>query len=192
MTKPKESDLRYIKGVLKGDSKILEEIYEKYGAAIFKMVTNNKGTTDDVQDVIQEAIIIVYKNVKKKDFKLTSSFFTYFYAICRNVWRKILKQNTKHTVTFIDNLELIDDTNIEQAIIKRERHKLYLKKLNELSASCRQILELQMAGKRMKEIVVIMGFKSEGYARKRKFQCKENLLKKIKQDDRFLELTQQQ
>ena len=190
MTKPKESDFRYIKGITEGSSKILEEIYEKYGDAILKMVTNNNGSIDDTRDVIQEGIIVIYKNAKKDSFKLTSSFFTYFYAVCRNVWRKFSKENTKHTVTFIDNLELIDDTNIEQAIIKRERHQLYLKKLNELSASCRQILELQMAGKRMKEIVTIMGFKSEGYARKRKFQCKENLLKRIKKDVRFLELTQ--
>lgn len=190
MTKPKESDFRYIKGISEGNSKVLEEIYAKYGDAIFKMVTENKGTANDTQDVIQESIIIIYKNSKKADFKLTSSFFTYFYAICRNIWRKKIKQNIKHTVTFIDNLELIDDTNIERAIIKRERHQFYLQKLSELSASCRQILELQMSGKRMKEIVVIMGFKSVGYARKRKFQCKEKLLNKIKQDVRFAELTQ--
>lgn len=190
MTKRKESDLQYIKGVLEGDSKILEEIYKEFGDAIFKMVVNNKGTTDDVQDVMQEGIIIIYKNAKKDNFRLTSSFFTYFYAICRNVWWKILKQNTKHTVTFIDQMELIDDTNIEEAIIERERHQFYMKKLSELSASCRQILELQMSGKRMKEIVKIMGFKSEGYARKRKYQCKENLLSRIKQDVRFAELTQ--
>ncbi len=190
MATPKESDLRYLKGILKGNSKVLEEIYEKYGAAVFKMVTTNNGTINDVKDVMQESIIIIYKNTKKDSFKLTSSFFTYFYAVCRNVWLKILKENTKHTVTFIGDLELIDDTNIEQSIIKRERHQFYLKKLSELSASCRQVLELQMAGKRMKEIATIMGFKSEGYARKRKFQCKENLLNRIKQDVRFTELTQ--
>jgi len=62
-----------------------------------------------------------------------------------------------------------------------------LDKLKEISAGCRQVLELYTQGKKVKEIAKIMGFKSEGYARKRKFKCKEQLINRIKQDSRYEE-----
>ena len=178
----------YLKGLITGDNQILREIYSKYSSAIASMVQRHKGTAEDARDVMQEGLIVVYKKAQDKDFKLTGSFLSFFYAVCRNIWLKTLSNRKLSRVTIEDTLELIDEASVEQAMVTRERHQLYLKKLKELSASCQQILQLHIQGKKIKEIVKIMGFSSEGYARKRKHNCKEKLLNRVKQDALFLEL----
>lgn len=177
----------YIKGIASSDTRILEEIYQKYSKAIIKLVLDNNGTTDDAKDVIQESLIVIYKKSQDKDFQLTSSFLTYFYSIAKHVWWKMLKKNQTNGVTIDENLGLIDDSNVESAILKREKHNFYLSKLTALSDGCRQLLQYYTEGKKVKEIVKLMGFSSEGYARKRKFKCKEQLIKLIKKDSRYLE-----
>jgi RNA polymerase sigma factor (sigma-70 family) len=180
-------DYKYIQGIASSDSKVLDEIYIKYSKAILKLVVDNNGTTDDAKDVIQESLIIIYKKAKKGDFQLTSSFLTYFYAVARHVWWKMLKKKRTNGVSIHENLALIDDNNVEEVILYSEKHNFYLNKLKELSEGCRQILELYIAGKKMKEVVVIMGFKSVGYARKRKFKCKEQLMNLIEKDSKYSE-----
>lgn len=63
-------DQKYILGLISGDPEILDEIYQKYSKAIFKLVRDNNGSTQDAQDVIQESLIIVYKKARDKNFKL--------------------------------------------------------------------------------------------------------------------------
>lgn len=187
MVKSQHPDSIYVRGIASGDSKILEEIYQKYSKPILKFVRNNNGTLDDAKDVIQESLIIIFKKAQNEDFKLTSSFLTYFYAVSKNVWWKILEKNRVKGVSIDENLVLIEDSNIETAMIKRERHNFYLNKLKELGNQCRQLLQYHTEGKKMKEIVRLMDFSSEGYARKRKFQCKAKLIKLIKEDQKYQE-----
>ena len=187
MTQAQHPDHIYIEGIASNNSKILEEIYQKYSKAILKLVTNNNGTVDDAKDVIQESLIIIYKKAQDQEFKLTSSFFTYFYAIARHVWWKMLRKNKANEVSIDENLGLIEESNVETAILKREKHNFYLSKLDALGEQCRQLLQYHTQGKRVKEIVQLMGFSSEGYARKRKFKCKEQLIKLIKKDQKYQE-----
>ena len=91
MTHQEHQDQRFIRGIAKGDIKILEEIYAKYSDPIVKLVRQHKGTKDDARDVIQEALTIIYLKTKKTDIQLTSKFLTYFFAICRNIWLKMLR-----------------------------------------------------------------------------------------------------
>lgn len=188
MAHQQHPDQRYLQGIVNGDSTIIEEIYSKYSNSILKLVQKHHGTAEDARDVFQDSIIVILKKARQSDFQLTSSFLTYFYAVCRNVWWKILKKNHSNTVTIEPELGLMDNGDIEEAVLRRERHQFYLSKLATLSGSCRQILELHMEGKRVKEIVKIMGLSSESYARKRKFNCKEQLLKSIKEDAIYQEL----
>ena len=106
----------YIQGLITGDERILKEIYSKYSLAITEFVQRYNGTREDARDVMQEGLIIVYKKVQQPDFTLKSSFFTFFYAVCRNVWLKILSRKKLKTVTIEGNLGLIDDANVVQAL----------------------------------------------------------------------------
>lgn len=183
----KDKDYRYIKGLIQHDHKIIEEIYAKYSKAILKMTRQNNGSNDDAKDVIQESLIIIYQKAKKGDFVLTSSFFSFFYGVCRNVWLKTLRKNKYKTTEIKGDTMLIDDINISEELNNKQRYEFYIKKLNELGEGCRQILQLHFDGKKIKEIVRIMGLSGERYASSRKHKCKNQLIKLIEKDTIFSE-----
>lgn len=181
-------DIKYIYGILEGNDALLKEIYDKYFFCINNFIEKHGGQVMDTQDVFQEAIIVLYKKGQEEHFILTSSFKTLLYSICRNIWLKKLNRLKITTVTVSDTEDIVDVHNFETTITKQTRYKLYREKYEQLGTSCQKLLQLFFEKKSMINIAQIMGFKSVLYARKRKFQCKEKLVKLIEQDERYKEL----
>ena len=73
-------------------------------------------------------------------------------------------------------------------MIKKERCDFYLKKFNQLSEGCQQVLTLFYEGTKMKQIAEKMGFASANYAAKRKHKCKEKLMSIIVEDNYYKEI----
>lgn len=163
-------------------------LYQEFLPSIVNLVTTNNGTDEEAMDVFQEAIIVVYKKSKEDDFVLSSSFFTYLYAVSKNIWLKRLTKKGKPTVTFSELPELMDEDDFNNTILEEERYRLFRSKFRNLSDNCRQLLSLFFKKTPMKEIVDLMGFGSVQYAKKRKFQCKQNLVKLVKSDPNFKDL----
>jgi RNA polymerase sigma factor (sigma-70 family) len=191
MTKTKHKEYRYIAGLIQHDSRTIEEIYAKYSKAIVKLVQQNNGTKDDAKDVLQEALVVIYQKVKYTDFELTSSFFSFFYAVCRNVWWRMLKKNKNNykNLSIEGDILLVDDINISEELSKKERYEFYIQKLKKLGEGCQRLLELHFDGKKMPEIVQILGLSSVRYAASRKYKCKQQLVKLIENDANFSEFT---
>lgn len=183
-----QTDQRFIDGIAKGDSKVLEEIYATYSHHIAKLVAANNGTSEDARDVFQEGLMVLFRKVRSGDFELTSGFLTYFYAVCRHIWLKKLRKKGHSMVTFEDTMGYREVKSVEADYLKKERYTLYLNTFKLLGEGCRAVLELYAQGKSMKEIAATMGFASENYAKKRKFQCKKKLLLLIDKDDAYHEL----
>ncbi len=187
-TSNRTSEQYLIDGIANGNSKILELIYKKYSQRIRTLIEKNNGTVEDARDVFQEAIVIIYKNTKKRDIELTSSFFTYFYGICRRVWwRKLQKDRRSPQLTGMQKGEEVYSYE-QKTFLDQEHYQLYLEKLSELEPQKKQVLELYLKGKNMSEIAKIMELKSVGYARMLKFRCKQILLEQIRKDARYHEL----
>lgn len=163
----------------------MEAIYRDYFPRISTFIRQNSGSDSAAQDVFQDALVVLYKKVKSPDFKLTSSLYTFLYAICRNLWLKKLRKSGNEGVTLEGDVEYIDENVEEEELTREAQYQLYRKKFRELGEGCRKLLQLSMAGKRMREIVAQLGMSSEQYARKRKFQCKQQLIRLIRQDPSY-------
>ena len=76
-----------------------EEALKYLYRSMFKMIQHyiqtNNGGPSDVDDVFQDAIIVLYHQVRKPSFLLTSSISTYFYSVCRNLWLKKLRRQSR-------------------------------------------------------------------------------------------------
>lgn len=188
MPTSEEKNQTYITGIREGDSKIIRSIYENYHKAIVKLVETNQGTKDDAHDVFQEALVLMFQKVQAPNFKLTSSFLTYFYAISRNIWYNKLRKKSNSEVT-LDNKMLLmveqDTTSIGES---NEQYFLYRKMFLQLGQDCQKLLDLFLQKVRMEQIMQKMGFGSVSYTKKRKFLCKEKLVKLIQNDPSFQEL----
>ncbi len=183
------SDEQILKGILRHDNLILQYIYKQYYYNINYFIRKNQGSEDDASDIFQEAIIIIYRKIKENDLIFEkSSFKSYLFSVCRFLWlkqlekRRIEKEKLNDTLPYQDDLY---DDNLNELVEKNERYGLYQKHFSTLSTDCQKLMQLFFEKVPLKEIAKVMGYKSEKYAKKRKYKCKELLINRIKQDAEF-------
>lgn len=179
------SNLDLLNGILRNDTIALQYIYKNFYSKINFFIKKNNGDDDDANDVFQEAIIIIYRKLKANDLVLDCTFETYLYSVCRFLWLKQLEKRKMEKEKIKDNHEYNDDLyddGLEKVVDLNDRYKLYQKHFANLGKDCQKVLQLYFDKVPLKSIAQMMGFKSEKYAKKRKFKCKEYLIKSIKQD----------
>lgn len=178
-----------IKGLREHDKTTIRYIRDKFLPMIEALVRKyGTGNYQDAEDVFMNALEIFYLKALDDDFILTSSFSTLLYEIAKRQWLKMLvhKNRTVRVTSELQNA-LIGE-GFGRAIEQSEKYQLYREKFIELSEGCRKVLQMTLDGYAMKEIAEAMGFASEQYTRKRKFKCKEKLMKLIREDQRYHEL----
>ncbi|HDZ62806.1 MAG TPA: sigma-70 family RNA polymerase sigma factor [Nitrospirae bacterium] len=74
----------------KGDVEAFEEIVNKYQKKMFNISYRMLSDYNDASEVVQDAFVSVYKNIKS--FKGRSRFFTWLYTIVVNLSRNRIKQ----------------------------------------------------------------------------------------------------
>ena len=178
----KSKDKIYIEGLRERDNKVLAEIYHAYFKGIAQYVIHHGGSRQDAEDVFQDAMLVLYRQVKSEQLVLTSSFYTYLYAVSKRIWLK--KQGRKKTTQALPINEAVPST-VETMLEEAEQYELYQEKFRQLGKNCQQVLQFFFKGVKMSEIAKRMNYASESYAKKRKFKCKEQLIKMIQKDVRF-------
>ena len=182
-----------LNGIRRNDKKILESIYKECFPTIRYLVVVNNGNVHDAKDIYQEGILIIYQKSKNDDFKITCAFKTYLYSVCRLLWLKHLDEIKQNKLTLIEDEPFKDFyENIQLDYEKNEKYQLYRKCFLTLSKDCQRVLELYFGNVSLKTISRIMGYKSEKYTKKRKYQCKLSLIKKIKINSKFKELNNEE
>lgn len=188
MSKSKQ-DIDYVQGIKDSDSLTINLIYKNFHQAIVHLVETNQGTKADAHDVFQEGLLIVFQKTKEANFQLTSSFLTFFYAICRNIWYNKLKKRSIKEVTLAPELLSIIKEEPDSSLQYSEQYFLYRKMFLQLGKDCQKLLDLFLQKTKMADIMQRMGYSSISYTKKRKFICKEKLVKLIKEDPEYQELT---
>ena len=178
---------KLLKAFLEKDEDTILYMYKKYLPEISKYVCTNGGTHDDARDVFQEALMVLYKQGQDSKFELTASIKTYVFSICRYQWLKNLQKNKK-----IDSikgaLDLQDfNSNIISQLEKAEQFLILQDHISKFKGNNRKILELHLQKYSTNEIAKQLGL-SRLYVRKKKYECKKQLIKSIKSDPRYKEI----
>jgi len=186
------TDDQILKGILRHDNLVLSYIYKQYYYKVNAFVRKNSGTEEDVSDIFQEAIIVIYRKLKENDLLFENrSFETYLFSVCRLLWlenlRTIKTEKEKINDSLPFNEEVYDD-DLNNVIEKNERYLLYQKHFRNISTDCQKILQMFFDKVPIRQIAQVMGFKSEKYVKSRKFKCKELLIERIKQDTEYKKL----
>lgn len=183
------TDAEYIEGIKTGDARVLRLIYTNFLPRIVQKIRSTGGTTDDAKDIFQDALLVIYEKSKKADFRLTSSFYTLLYGICRNILgNRLQKRSSTNELAMPEDKDYKADDDIQELIQQEEQDKVFWAAFKKLGADCQQIMRLFFEKVKMAEIVERLGLSSVSYAKKHKFQCKEQLVKLVRQDARFEEL----
>lgn len=179
------SDEEILSGLRKRDNRVLQYIYKNSLNPVKQLILNNAGSDSDAEDIFQEALIIVFKKLREEpDFELTSAFNTYIYSISRLLWLKHLRQIRKIEIDPL-NRDMEERIEFEEPSPVQDmdlRMTIYQRTLLKIPEDCQKILRLTAQDITSKEIARQLGFRSEGYVRKRRHFCKEYLINKIKED----------
>lgn len=144
---------------------------------------SNSGSVEDVSDVFQDSIIVLYKQITEGRLNLTTDLKGYFFSIARNVWsaqlRKIQKTSElEHDIAEDDETDIIDDPTLERVVSRA---------FSKLKPDEQMVLKLYSDGNSYEAIADKMGFKNETYARRKKYLCKEAVLKLMSDDPEYQE-----
>lgn len=178
-----------LEGIRRNNIRILQYIYKTYYSYIEYFIISNSGSDDDAKDIFQEALVVIYRKLTEDELEISCSFKTYLYSVCRLLWLKQLERRKVKNELSIDSEAYIDlEDETKELAEQNERFSLYQKHFKRLNEDCKKVLEMSMEKIPLKQIAEIMGYKSEKYAKKRKFQCKERLINEIKNDPNFKDL----
>jgi RNA polymerase sigma factor (sigma-70 family) len=177
------SDIKIIEGIRLQDDKILNWLYDNYLQSVKNHVLKNSGTSEDVSDVFQDSIIVLYKQVVDGDLKLTTDLKGYFFGIARNVWSAQLRKKQKNTGIDFDIPDEEDSDDKGDPVLERIVSRAFTK----LKSDQQLILSLFSDGHSYEEIASRMNLKTEIYARRKKYLCKEALLDLVKEDPEYQE-----
>jgi RNA polymerase sigma factor (sigma-70 family) len=184
------SDMAIIDGIKVRNIRITNYLYEKFYAQIGYMVISNSGTKMDAEDLFQDALMVIYQKISKERLELMSSFYTYLYSICWHLWlQQLHKRGFKYQYKGISDLEAWEDEmKIKEMIEESEKYNLFQEHFLRLSQAGQKVLRLYMSDVSAKEVAKLMGYKSDNYAKLRKFIYKEKLKDSIINDPRFKNL----
>ena len=132
-------------GIKNKNNTILKLVYKEYFPLIRSFILQNSGSEDDAKDIFQEAIIAIYKKSSDYDFEITSSFKTFLYSICRQLWLKQLRNRKIHLNNIVEITERIEfDNEVDESLDDSLEKRLFRKHFNALNKECQKLLSLAM------------------------------------------------
>lgn len=177
------TDISIIKGIQKQDEKILNWLYDNYFQLVRSHVFENKGNSDDVSDVFQDSIIILYRQITEENLNLTTDLKGYFFGIVRNVWMSHLRKKLRTTGLEIDIIEDDEIKDIYDPVLER----IVSRAFNMLKPDQQKVLSLFSEGHSFTDIALKLDLKNEANARRIKYRCKEALLEIMHEDPEYQE-----
>ena len=167
-------DQEIIDQILRKDEKALDFLYTKNYRMMTKLIIKNSGTEEEAKDVFQEALIIFWQKIIKKELILTSKISTYIYGICWNLWRKELDRKKRLSNEEVEGSTTPNHDSQEQIRVIRDV-------VNSMGETCRKVLSYYyFDGLSMKEVAEQLGFANSDTAKTKKYKCKKELDKIVK------------
>ncbi len=171
----RESEL--VRRIRNGDRKALLDLFDRNRRPVVTLVTRNGGSGDDGEDVLQEAIVILWEKIRKGVFEERSALSTFIYGVARKLWLRRLRQRSRDADDPPDpDMLASDEPAIDDVIIQEQETAGVEAALGRLDALCRSLLVLfYWENLPMEEIAQVLGLANANTAKAKKYQCKERL-----------------
>ncbi|MEM9917930.1 MAG: sigma-70 family RNA polymerase sigma factor [Bacteroidota bacterium] len=173
------------------NDRALRQLYADCYPVIESFISRNNGSTEDVADVFQDAIVIFYRKVRVDGLELNCTIRTYLFSVCKKLWLYRLRDRKKSLIVDQEmDVIPIEDDSLE-IITRNEDKALVASVLKQLGEGCQQILTYYYFERlRMKEIAPRMGLQNEQVARNKKSACMKKLRALIEESPRLKKLFQ--
>lgn len=169
-----------------------DELYRRYYTMALNHIRKNSGTTNDAEDIFQEALLVLVKQLRKPDFQLTSKLGTFLQSIIRNLWLNELRKRKQTTSIENGELDFPDENLLPEKELQERRHQLIQKVFKNLKQDCKALLDAYYFKKQSLGIIADkMGY-TGNFIKVKKHRCMNGFKSLIEQDQDFKQLIEQE
>jgi RNA polymerase sigma factor (sigma-70 family) len=163
-----------------GHPHALAEARRQLAPAIHRYIMANKGVQQDVEDLYQEALCLLWLKLKSDAEKFNSrdEVFRYGFAAARNLWLKELRKRKKFgPIVSVEQIASETDSPNEDAafweeLTAKEKQLAELEKgIAQLGQQCQKILSLFYAEKKSLLHISSLLHMTEASLRNAKYRC---------------------
>jgi RNA polymerase sigma factor (sigma-70 family) len=170
-------DSKLLDALRNGDEEALVELFRQNRQPIASFVRRNQGSEDDAEDVLQEAVVVLWQRVRSGSFEYQAKLSTFIYATAKNIWFRRLARYRREFHATDETLDLAtDDATPLEALEENERVLAVQKAMEQIGNPCRDLLLLfYWEELSMEEIANKLGFANADTVKSKKYQCKKSL-----------------
>jgi len=180
MPQEPHKDQKYIKALLRNDTLLIKEIYDKWHKNVLSFVIKNSGNKQDADDVFQETLTALLIKARRGNFILTVPLGGLLFFIYRACWIDILRKKgiekaaVKELKLYLDDKESMKIA--EEVTADYRRKKLFDFSFEKLSDKCKKLLKMSFSKIPAKEIMAELNIASENAVYQSVSRCKVNLI----------------
>jgi len=171
------TDARILDMLRHGDEEALVMLYRSNRKPVTSFVLRNSGTPDDAEDMLQEALVVLWERVRSGRFEYAAKLDTFVFATVRNIWMRRLNRKRREVADQGSSDAARDDAaSALEEMISGEESRIVREALDRLGEPCRTLLLLfYWEELPMQEIAAQLGFANAETAKSKKYQCKKAL-----------------
>src|SRR6516164_1476158 len=152
LTGPVSEELALVQAAKKGDDSAFEELVRRYDRNVFRIAQHITQNREDAEDVVQEAFLKAYNNLK--GFQEQSKFYTWLVRIAVNeALMKLRRRRPERTVSLDEDIKTEEDSvprevadwspNPEQQYSQAELREILTKTIQGLPPGFRMVFVLR-------------------------------------------------
>ncbi len=171
------TDTKILDLIRKGDEEALVMLHEANRKMIMAYAARNNGTADDGEDLLQDALMVLWERVRAGRFDYSAKLSTFLFATAQNLWLRRLAKKRRESPGILDPDSHPDgEVSPLEHLIENEEATLVQEALKTIGEQCRQLLLLfYWEELSMEEIAARMGFANADTVKSKKYQCKKAL-----------------
>ena len=175
-------DSKLLNALRNGDDHALVDLYHQNRRSIASLVVRNHGTEDDVEDVLQEALVVLWERVRHGSFEYRAKLSTFIYATAKNIWFRHLSRHRREIPLPDDTYEVADEESNPLEDLEENESVLAIQRaMEQIGNPCHDLLLLYYWEElSMEEIAVRLGFANADTVKSKKYQCREALGRMVK------------
>jgi DNA-directed RNA polymerase specialized sigma24 family protein len=147
-------------------------------------VIKNRGDENESKEIFHNSIVQFFQNMMKRD--VNDDIIdkeAYIFTIAKNLYKAKNKQEIHSTdLAFFETLP-VENIEVENADSNTYKLAEFIYRLS--TDTCKQVLMLWSENHTMTEIAKLMAYKSEGMARKKKYECLQKIMSYFKENPKL-------
>jgi len=129
--------------------------------------------------------MVLFKKIQLNNLEENTDVKGYVFGVSKNLWHEHLRKKRKNVEMDKELVDDFDPSNLLDTPLEQIVQRSFLK----LKPECQEVLNMVIKGHDYSHIAREMNYKSADYARRKKYLCKEALIKIVKADPEFSDYT---